>query len=209
MLAANKNISNEIEKKWPPEDVRDWEFETCPADPQQSILSDSGYLAHNFKNPHASTVVITELRTRARILRTVGAAARYILVMFLSWRARRSSVTPPTMLPLVLAPPPRQIQAIRESKVLYATPKRLRTRLEWKPNHKIMAWGLKFVEDTGKPAWLVFLGETIAVLLVIAVFGAFVMWSALVSHKFAPWVGPALVVVAALIVFARFVFSTL
>lgn len=65
------------------------------------------------------------------------------------------------------------------------------------------------MEGTGKPAWLVFLGETIAVLLVIAVFGAFVMWSALVSHKFAPWVGPALVVVAALIVFARFVFSTL
>ena len=65
------------------------------------------------------------------------------------------------------------------------------------------------MEGTGKPAWLVFLGELIATLLVIGVFVAFVLWSTLVSHKFVPWVGPALVLLAALIVFSRFVFSTL
>ncbi|MCJ1416072.1 hypothetical protein MMC32_002407 [Xylographa parallela] len=202
LLAANDNISNEVEKEWPPRDIENWEFETCPADPNQSILTDSGYLAHNFKNPHASTVVLTELSARTRILKTVGVGIRYVLVMFMSWNARKRSVAQQAALPLFLAPLPEQIPAIRENKVLHATPKRLRTELEWKPNHKVMAWGLKFVEGTGKPAWLIFLGELIAILLVIGVFLAFVLWSVIVSHDFMPWVGPALVLLAALIAFS-------
>ncbi|MCJ1435834.1 hypothetical protein MMC27_005210 [Xylographa pallens] len=209
LLAANNNISNEIEKEWPPRDIENWEFETCPADPNQSILTDSGYLAHNFKNPHASTVVLTELSARTRLLKTVGVGIRYMLVMFMSWNARRPLVAQPAALPLFLAPLPEQIPVIRENKVLHATPKRLRTKLEWRPNHKVMAWGLKFVEGTGKPAWLIFLGELIAILLVIGVFVFFVLWSVIVSHGFVPWVGPALVLLAALIAFSRFVFSTL
>ena len=139
----------------------------------------------------------------------MGAIIRYILVMFLNWRTGRRLVAQPAALPLFVAPLPELIPAIRENKVLYATPKRLRTRLEWKPNDKVMAWGLKFVEGTGKPAWLVFLGELIATLLVVGVFVAFILWSVLVSHKFVPWIGPAMVLLAALIAFLRFVFSTL